>query len=72
LVTLALVLLGAAWPSLYTIIAIPVIPAVLVFAVALFRPVAVWGRPKIRLYLNLCVAASGLAWLFQIFWVLHE
>lgn len=71
-VTASLVLLGALWPSLYTIIAIPVIPALFVFGVAIFRPLLVGKRRKLHFYLNLSVLVSGVAWAFQMLWELRS
>jgi hypothetical protein len=67
-VTVALIFLGAIWPSYYTIIAIPFIPAPFVFGVLIFRPGLASKRPRLRAYLTLCVAASALTWAFQLFW----
>ena len=67
--TASLVLLGAR-PNLYTIVAIPAIPALLAFGVLTFHPQRVLGWQKIRVYLNICVAASALCWITQIIWLL--
>jgi len=67
LVTAALMLL-AIWPSAYSSPAIISIPGLFVFALALFWPAPIWKLPKLRIYLNGCVLASGLCWMFQIYW----
>jgi hypothetical protein len=69
LATASLVLLGT-WPSLYTIIAIPVIPAPFVFGILIFRPRRILNWNKIRIYLTVCVVASALCWTTQIIWLL--
>src|SRR3989442_11777844 len=61
LVTAALVFLGIISPY-YAIVAIPVIPAPLVFVVAIFRPALVSNSPKLFVYLKVCVVASALTW----------
>ena len=70
-VTVALVLLGSAWPSLYTVIAIPALPAPFIFGAMIIRPSLFHTRRKVHWYLNICVAASGLAWLLQVWWELR-
>ena len=66
---LGLLFLGLASPY-YGIVALFAVPAPVVFAVLIIRPGLLWNKPKLRVYLNLCVAASGLVWLFQILWQL--
>lgn len=63
----ALLFLGLLSPY-YGIIALLSIPAPIMFGFFIFRPTIVWNKPKLRRYLNLCVMASALVWLFQIFW----
>ncbi len=70
-VTLALICLGGVWPSLFTIIAIPAIPAPILFSVGLLNPMFIGRKPNLRLYLNLCVLASGLAWAVEMSWLHH-
>lgn len=69
LATASLVLLGVR-PSLYTIIAIPALPAPLAFGVLILRPQRILKWPKIRVYLTVCVVASALCWVTQIIWLL--
>jgi hypothetical protein len=69
-VTAALLFLGVISPY-YAIVAIPVIPAPLVFGVLIFRPTLVSQSPKLRIYLKLCVAAAALTWAFQLVWDLR-
>ena|SRR5579871_1883698 len=66
-VTAALMLL-AIWPDLYSLPAIMSLPALLIFAAAIFWPAPIWKRSKTRIYLNLCVIASGLSWMVQMYW----
>jgi hypothetical protein len=67
--TASLVLLGTR-PNLYTIIAIPVIPAPFAFGVLLVRPRRILKWTKMRIYLTVCVIASALSWTVQIIWLL--
>jgi hypothetical protein len=67
--TASLVLLGMR-PNLYTIIAIPVIPAPFLFGALIVRPHRILDWTKTRIYLNACVAASALCWTTQAIWLL--
>ena len=71
LATDAGIFLGGIWPSYFTLVAILILPAPFVFAFAAVRPPAVWKRAKLRMYLNLCVVASGLMWVAQLLWELR-
>jgi hypothetical protein len=65
--TSALIFLGLISPY-YGIIAIPAIPAPILFVIAIFRPTLISNGPKLRIYLAVCVSASALASGFQLFW----
>lgn len=67
-VTGSTVLLGIV-PSYYTIIAIPLIPAALVFGVLVFRPQLIQKWHWLRVYLKISVIISGLAWTVQLLWL---
>ena len=67
--TLGLIVLGGIWPSLYTLLAIPALPAPFILAGAIARPTLASSRPKLRVYLTLCVVASVLAWAYQLWWL---
>jgi hypothetical protein len=69
--TAELIFLGGIWPSAITLVAIPALPAPFIFAGTIARPALASGRPKLRIYLTLCVVASALAWAFQIWWELR-
>lgn len=69
LATASVVLRGSS-PSLYTIIAIPVIPAPFTFGVLIFRPILIAKWTRLRVYLTLCVVISALAWTIQFIWLL--
>jgi len=58
--TASLVLLGTK-QNLYTIIAIPVIPAPFAFGVLIIRPRRMLMWTKIRIYLTACVVASAFS-----------
>ena len=69
--TAELIFLGGIWPSAITLVAIPALPAPFIFAGMIARPALTSGRPKLRIYLSLCVIVSALAWAFQIWWELR-
>lgn len=66
--TLGLIFLGGIWPSVYTLVAIPALPAPFIFAAAIVRPTLTARSPRLRIYLTLCAVASALAWAVQIWW----
>lgn len=68
LATASLLSLGARI-NLFTVIAIPAIPAPFAFGVLIFRPNRVLRWAGIRIYLSVCVAASAVCWTFQIVWL---
>ena len=68
LVTGGTVLLGIN-PSFYTIVAIVLIPAVLAFAVLVFRPNLFRDWIKTRIYLTVCVVLSAVTWTTQAVWL---
>jgi len=63
----ALIFLGLISPY-YGIIAIPTIPAPILFVIAIFRPNLISNGPKLRIYLAVCVTASALVSGFQLVW----
>src|SRR5258708_29258428 len=65
--TASVVLLGS-MPGLYTIIAIPVIPAPFNFGLLVFRPNLIANWTRLRVYLTVCVVMSALAWTIQFIW----
>jgi hypothetical protein len=68
LATSSLVLLGI-WPSLYTILAVPVVPAPFAFVFLIFRPSLISKWRRMRLYLTVCVVISACAWTIQFIWL---
>lgn len=66
---LGLLFLGLASPY-YGVVALFAVPAPVMFVILIIRPALVWKKPRLRIYLNLCVSASGLVWIFQILWQL--
>jgi hypothetical protein len=72
--TSSLVYLGAIWPSAYTLVAIPVVPAPFLFLYATFRPPFAFSRPRLMRYLCVASALSVLTWLFEVWWLyrLHD
>jgi len=69
LITVAMVVLGAIWPSYFTIVAIPVTPAPLTFGAFLFRPELASKWPKVCVYLAVCVAISAASLLVEFVWL---
>ena len=69
LVTLALVGLGAIWPSLFSFFALVALPSPVVFLVGIFKPRLITDRPKLRVYLWICVALSVVSWVMEIVWL---
>jgi len=57
-------------PSLYSFIAIPLIPSPIGFAIAIWRPGLLEEWRKMRYYLTGCVAAAVIVWTTQFFWLL--
>jgi hypothetical protein len=72
IVTLALVGLGAVWPSLFSFFALVALPATVIFLVGIFRPAIITNRPRLRLYLWVCVALSIVSWIVEIAWLVTQ
>lgn len=66
--TASAVLLGGT-PSLYTIVAIPVLPAPFVFGALVFQPARFQKWTTLRMYLTVSVAVSVLVWTTQLIWL---
>src|ERR1700742_2070868 len=66
--TSSLILLGAIWPSLFTLLAILVLPAPVFFLVATLRSRPRVAAPWMRAYLTGSVAASGISWIVEFWW----
>ena len=71
-VTLALVGLGAVWPSLFSLFALVTLPSPVIFLIGIFRPAIITHRPKLRLYLWLCVALSIVSWIVEVVWLVTQ
>ena len=67
-VTGCTVLLGS-MPSLYTIIAIPLVPAPFAFGALIYKPGLISQWKRFRIYLTISVVISALAWTTQIVWL---
>ena len=65
---LLLILQGAAWPSLYTIVAILCLPSVFLLGKIVIRP-AEPSRPLIRNYCSASLFASALSFALQAWWL---
>jgi hypothetical protein len=69
LVTAATIYLGGVWPSLYTLIAVPILPAPFIFATAIVRPAVLLKSPKLRVYLLVCVCVSVVTLIGDQIWL---
>lgn len=65
----ALVLLGAVWPSYYSIVAVVMVLPLLLLAAIIVRPAVLEGRSGLRLCLVIAVAISALCWVFEAIWL---
>ena len=69
LVALASLLgLAAIWPSIHTLLALPALPAILVFGAGLLAP-GLAGRAWVRWYGLAAVSLAALAWGVQLVWM---
>lgn len=68
-VVVALIYLGAIWPSLFTLVAILVLPAAFVFPAAIFRP-ALLSNSKLRVYLIGSAGVSVLSLAYELAWLM--
>jgi hypothetical protein len=48
------------------------LPATVIFLVGIFRPAIITHRPRVRLYLWLCVALSIVSWIVEIAWLVTQ
>jgi hypothetical protein len=69
IVTLLLLFLGAIWPSVFTIIALFALPAPLLLAAVIVQPKVIAARPKLRVYLALCIGISILSCIYEAIWL---
>ena len=67
--TLALTGLGAIWPSLFSLFALVALPSPVLFLLGVFKPRFITERPKLRVYLWICVALSVVSWVMEIVWL---
>lgn len=65
----ALLWLGFIWPSLFTFVALPAVPAVPLFLVGMVRPEIVTARPWLRRYLLACALAAVVCWVVEVVWL---
>jgi hypothetical protein len=69
LITAAMILLGGIYPSYFTIIAIPVIPAPIAFGALIFRPELASKWHKTGIYLVVSILVSLACWLTELAWL---
>jgi hypothetical protein len=66
LLTGAAVLLGAIWPSYFTIVALLILPAPFILGFLVFRPEFVSNRPKLGMYLAASAAIATASLLVEL------
>jgi hypothetical protein len=57
------------WPSIYTIVALLMLPSPFIFIWVVFQPSILARWPKLRFYLIASVALSVLAWTSEYAWL---
>jgi len=72
LVTVYMIFLGSLYPGLFSIVAIPIIPAPFVLGAAIFRPALLEKSPKLRGYLIACTAVSFACGAFDLAWLMSS
>ena len=71
LAALALVWLGAIWPSLFTVVAIVALASPFIFLAGIVRPALLREWRGIRGYAILCVVLSAACWIVEVAWLAH-
>lgn len=69
LITTALIILGALWPTLFSVFALMVIPAPGIFVIATVKPQVLTDMRIVRFYLWVCVILSIGSWVAEILWL---
>jgi hypothetical protein len=69
LITGSLLYLGCIWPSAFTLFAIAALPSPILFLVGVARPSFVHSHRFLKVYLVGCCVASGLAWVYEVWWL---
>lgn len=69
LITTALVILGALWPTLFSVFALLAIPAPGIFVIATVKPQVLTDMRIVRFYLWVCVILSIGSWGVEILWL---
>ena len=70
IVCILMVLLGGVWPTLYTLIAVIVLPAIFIFIWAIFQPRKFLSTHRLKIYALFSVLISIAAWTYQAWWML--
>jgi hypothetical protein len=68
-VTLAMILLGAVWPSYFTLVSLLILPAPVLFIGAMVKRELLLRR-AIRVYLRGSVCASVICWAYYVYFLL--
>ena len=69
--TLAMVLLGLVWPSYFSLVALVVSPAPVLFIVAMLKRELLVQR-FVRIYLRTCVYISLICWVYYVWFILTK
>lgn len=70
ILTTALIVLGALWPTLFSIFALLAIPAPGIFIIAAVKPHILTDMRVVRFYLWACVILSIGSWVAEILWLI--
>lgn len=65
----AVVWLGVIWPSIFTIVAVIIAPALLLFLIGAFQPAFYEGKRGVQLYLRACLLLAAACWLVELGWL---
>ena len=66
-----MIFLGGIWPSIYTIIAITVLPAFFIFLIGIVRPSFFYKPYFLGLYLIYSIVVSVGGWISEVIWLIH-
>lgn len=69
MVIAAAVVLGAVWPSVYTIVGLVVLPGAIMATIGVFRPGFLPSRRRAQWYVHVCAALSLLAIIDEAVWL---
>lgn len=61
--------LGIIWPSIFTIVALLIAPALFLFLTGVFWPRFYEGNSRVRLYLRVCLLLAAACWGLELGWL---